>query len=492
MENALINICSRRSALAERFHPLNGRSPPAQHYRGAEGACSRIPEAPPQAYPSLPFQARQAQEMGQVVQFTGDSPRDLDAVEVMFVNRACETGSGVTCVTTPGATFTIPVTVNVWEVAGTAEAPAGGDLITSVTEDTAVAYRPSADERCADGRFWAEGIGEDGAGSCANGYAVPISFDSFPSVELPDEVVVSVRFDTQNTGAGVGPWNALNIAVEDNVLWSEDWDVIGINPPLIGSEPEAPSLFHWHATKEPKDVPLIWNWGPDLDFTSYSLLLEVRTDDAVPVPDTAAYSRVPETLAASYPSLGFQATQIHELANVVSLADGPSRDLTEVEVTMVSWACESGSGVTCVTTPGATFTHPVTVNLYEVAGTPEVPAPGALIASRTIQADMAYRPSASLEQCPDGRWYDEASATCNNGFAYPLVFDAFGDVTLPDDVVVGIRFETFNTNGIHGPYESMNVAVEPNRTTGEAPVAIDTLRTSHERWLPDYMGGKAA
>lgn len=27
---------------------------------------------------------------------------------------------------------------------------------------------------------------------------------------------------------------------------------------------------------------------------------------------------------------------------------------------------------------------------------------------------------------------------------------------------------------------------------GEAPVTIDSLRTSHERWLPEYMGGKAA
>lgn len=27
---------------------------------------------------------------------------------------------------------------------------------------------------------------------------------------------------------------------------------------------------------------------------------------------------------------------------------------------------------------------------------------------------------------------------------------------------------------------------------GEAPVAIEALRTSHERWLPEYMGGKAA
>lgn len=27
---------------------------------------------------------------------------------------------------------------------------------------------------------------------------------------------------------------------------------------------------------------------------------------------------------------------------------------------------------------------------------------------------------------------------------------------------------------------------------GEAPVTIESLRTSHERWLPDYMGGKAA
>jgi len=27
---------------------------------------------------------------------------------------------------------------------------------------------------------------------------------------------------------------------------------------------------------------------------------------------------------------------------------------------------------------------------------------------------------------------------------------------------------------------------------GEAPVAIDSLRTAFERWLPQYMGGKAA
>jgi phosphoribosylformylglycinamidine synthase len=27
---------------------------------------------------------------------------------------------------------------------------------------------------------------------------------------------------------------------------------------------------------------------------------------------------------------------------------------------------------------------------------------------------------------------------------------------------------------------------------GEAPVSIDALRTSFERWLPDYMGEKAA
>jgi phosphoribosylformylglycinamidine synthase subunit PurL len=27
---------------------------------------------------------------------------------------------------------------------------------------------------------------------------------------------------------------------------------------------------------------------------------------------------------------------------------------------------------------------------------------------------------------------------------------------------------------------------------GEAPVTIEALRTSFERWLPEYMGGKAA
>ena len=31
-----------------------------------------------------------------------------------------------------------------------------------------------------------------------------------------------------------------------------------------------------------------------------------------------------------------------------------------------------------------------------------------------------------------------------------------------------------------------------DRMLGKAPVAIDSLRTAFERWLPQYMGGKAA
>jgi len=54
---------------------------------------------------------------------------------------------------------------------------------------------------------------------------------------------------------------------------------------------------------------------------------------------------------------------------------------------MSSWACQTGNvsdGTCTTTTPGASFTVPITVNLYAVAGTATAPVPGVALAAKTI------------------------------------------------------------------------------------------------------------
>ena len=82
-------------------------------------------------------------------------------------------------------------------------------------------------------------------------------------------------------------------------------------------------------------------------------------------------------------SVGFEATSTSEFGDRVQVGPG-SRQLSSVTVLMSSWACETGgwTGPTpCATTPGATFTHPLTLTLYADNGTA---SPGA-VASAPIQ-----------------------------------------------------------------------------------------------------------
>ena len=71
----------------------------------------------------------------------------------------------------------------------------------------------------------------------------------------------------------------------------------------------------------------------------------------------------------------------------------------------------------CSTTPGETFTHDITANIYTVGANNE---PGTLVESITETFAIPYRPSASTE-CGDGRWSD--GTTCYNGYATPITFE---------------------------------------------------------------------
>ena len=180
---------------------------------------------------------------------------------------------------------------------------------------------------------------------------------------------------------------------------------------------------------------------------------------------SVVYDNLPSPFPGNYASLGYQATSTDEFGDGLTLA-GTARNLTTVTVGMSSWACESGSWNlnTCSTTPGASFNHPITLNIYKRGPDAPNPTVGALIASKTITAAIPYRPSVSAA-CTGGdagKWSN--GSACFSGLAFTLEFDFAADgIVLDDQIVVGIAYNT-NTHGnaplgVSGPYESLNVGV---------------------------------
>jgi hypothetical protein len=187
-------------------------------------------------------------------------------------------------------------------------------------------------------------------------------------------------------------------------------------------------------------------------------------------PTTVVYDAIGADPPPNVASIGFEATSADEFGDRVGLAAGP-RNLASVTVLMSSWGCEDGTwhGGNCSTTPGATFDHELTVNVYAVGvGN----APGALLGSLTQTVAIPYRPSADTVNCTGGRWYDADSGICFNGFAVPVVFEFDRTVVLPNDVIWSIAYNTshhghaplgelacFGESGGCG-YDSLNVGAQ--------------------------------
>jgi hypothetical protein len=194
---------------------------------------------------------------------------------------------------------------------------------------------------------------------------------------------------------------------------------------------------------------------------------------------SVVYNNIPSPTPSNVPSFGFEATSLSELGSQVHL-DGSARKNPEVTVLMSSFACKSGSwnAQNCLTNSGSTFTHPVTVNVYNVS--PD-DSPGTVIKSVTKTFTMPYRPTAddgtNCNGVNAGKWWD--GAACVNGKAFKISFDLDG-VTLPDDVIVSVAYNTTN----HGnapigtqacntasqgcPYDSLNVGTSGAPSVGSS------------------------
>jgi len=192
--------------------------------------------------------------------------------------------------------------------------------------------------------------------------------------------------------------------------------------------------------------------------------------------DSTAKNGPPSNL----PSLGAEAYAFASLGDKVTFAAGP-RKLNSVTVTLSSWACVQGAWFkgNCVTPAGATFSLPLTLNIYD-AGNLTTP-----IASATQTFAVPYRPSASAK-CGDGRWYSSGLKTCFNGSADDVTFGFGGNVTLTDTVVYELSYNTthygpspigegascFGTEA-GCPYDSLNIALNTGPSAGTDVVQGD-------------------
>lgn len=172
------------------------------------------------------------------------------------------------------------------------------------------------------------------------------------------------------------------------------------------------------------------------------------------------YDSIPSPLPGNLESLGFQCCALNEVGDEVQLA-GTNRSLESVTVTLSDWACESGhwSGATgpCITTPGATFRHPITLHIYDAS----FPPPFSPLATITKDFDIPYRPSQSTN-CLNHKWYDSSSGECHYGLVFNITFDNL-NVDLPDKIIFGVTYNTsksgYNPLGAPGPYDSLQVAL---------------------------------
>lgn len=178
-------------------------------------AYSNIPKPLPGNTQSLGFQATSTAEFGGQIEATGTVQNPT--VTIGMSSWACQSGSATddSCTTTPGATFNVPITLNIYSVG--AGNSVGAKLV-QITQNFAIPYRPSANTtKCSGNGGWYK------QGNCFHGKLFKIKFSKLGSpkspMTIPKDSIVSVAFNTFTHGyapTGVeGPYDSLNVALAE-------------------------------------------------------------------------------------------------------------------------------------------------------------------------------------------------------------------------------------------------------------------------------------
>lgn len=214
------------------------------------------------------------------------------------------------------------------------------------------------------------------------------------------------------------------------------------------------------------------------------------------------YNSVISPLPGNLPSDGFESTAFNEFGNAVNFSAGATHDLSKVVVTMSSWGCASGSWNlnTCSTPKEASFSEPITLNVY--GPSTDGVNPGAKIASVTDTFKIQFRPSASplCVGSDAGKWYEKSSKTCFNGLAQNITFN-LKNVKVGTSAIFGIAYNTthygyapigqsaacFSTSSGCG-YDSLNIALTEDPTN----VTVGTSVVPGKLWLTSSSAGQYA
>ena len=157
----------------------------------SQSGYNAIPSKVSGNVPSEGFEASADSSFGDEV-VLGGSARRLQSMSVVLSSWGCETGRWNTgdCVTTPGATVSLPMTFTVY--ADDNGAP--GAVLATSTTTVDVAYRPSASTRCTGGKWF-----NSKDRTCYSGLPQTVAM-SFQGVTLPDSVIWSVAYSTTHYG----------------------------------------------------------------------------------------------------------------------------------------------------------------------------------------------------------------------------------------------------------------------------------------------------
>jgi hypothetical protein len=216
---------------------------------------------------------------------------------------------------------------------------------------------------------------------------------------------------------------------------------------------------------------------------AFAAVLGLSGTTAMASSSTVLYSST-DPGVGNIPSLGVEAYSFNQIGDEVILKRVAK--INAVAVQLSDWACQSGSWNTndCVTTPGATFTTPITLNIYRASttdtGTGET-TPGGLLLTKTKTFAIPFRPSASTHctGAQAGEWFKNGQG-CFNGLAHTITFTLSGLKTkLPRDVVWGVSYNSDNSGpepigSTNSPEDSLNVGLAPK------------VRVSHKRF-PDTI-----
>jgi hypothetical protein len=148
------------------------------------------------------FECCSTKEFGDGLVFTHAAKR-LKRVGVVLNSWGCESGHWYSddCQTTPGDTFPVPISLNVYAVSGPPSGPpAVGALIATQTNTYDVPYRPSKNDAACTGEDAGMFVGKIDK-LCDNGLSDVIWFNfNATTIALPAQAIVTVAYNTSDAG----------------------------------------------------------------------------------------------------------------------------------------------------------------------------------------------------------------------------------------------------------------------------------------------------